>query len=103
MSNFFFQASSSARDAAKRFTPLFGRVLIQRLQPQAVSVGGIKLPESAQPKQNVGVVLSVSEGVSSVKVNDEVLLSEYAGTELKLENEDFLLYRDEDLLGVFRK
>jgi len=76
--------------------------LVQRLKPTRVTIGGIQLPESAQVKQNVGIVLAVSENVDKIKVQDQILLSDYAGTELKIDGEDLHLVRDEDVLGIFR-
>ena len=96
------QASSTAVAAAKKFTPLFSRVLVQKYKPTKMTVSGIHLPESAQVKQNIGIVLAVGDKVDVVKVNDHVLLSEYAGTEVKIDGEELHLYRDEDLLGVVK-
>jgi chaperonin GroES len=76
--------------------------LIQRLKPRTVTAGGIQLPESAQAKQNVGVVLAVGDKVEKIQINDQVVLSEYAGTELKIDGEEFHLFRDEDILGILK-
>lgn len=68
-----------------------------------MTVSGIHLPESAQVKQNIGIVLAVGDKVDAVKVNDHVLLSEFAGTEVKIDGEELHLYRDEDLLGIVKQ
>mmetsp|Transcript_6452 Transcript_6452/g.18293 ORF Transcript_6452/g.18293 Transcript_6452/m.18293 type:complete len:100 (-) Transcript_6452:123-422(-) len=95
-------ASKSAVDAARRFLPLGGRVLVQRVKPMSQTAGGIVLPETAQTKLNEGIVLRVpkDDDSLSVKVNDKVMLSEYAGTDVKIDDEEFLLYREEDILGI---
>jgi chaperonin GroES len=97
------QASSSAVSAAKKFTPLFSRVLVQKYRPTKTTVNGLHLPESAQLRQNIGIVLAVGDKVEAVKVNDHVFLSEFAGTEVKIDGEELHLYRDEDLLGIVKQ
>jgi len=96
------QATAGAKQAAQKFTPLFTRVLVQRLKPRAVTSGGIQLPESAQARQNVGIVLAVGEKVEKLNIDDRVVLSEFAGTELKIDGEELHLYRDEDILGILK-
>eukprot|EP00045_Choanoeca_perplexa_P022564 m.9933 g.9933 ORF g.9933 m.9933 type:complete len:98 (+) comp9535_c0_seq1:117-410(+) len=95
--------------AARRLIPLFDRVLVERILPEAKTKGGILLPEAAKPALNEGVVVAVGEGMRTesgviapaVKEGDKVLLPEFGGTTLKLEDKEYSLYRDSDLLGVF--
>ena len=89
--------------------PLLDRVLVQRLEPPTKSIGGVLLPESSQSKLNEGVVVAVGPGrrdkdgallPMGVKPNDKVLLPQYGGNEVTINDEDFVLFRDEDILGV---
>jgi chaperonin GroES len=95
--------------AARRLVPLLDRVLVQRLEPPTKSLGGVLLPESSQSKLNEGVVVAVGPGrrdkdgallPMGVKANDKVLLPQYGGNEVSMNDEDFVLFRDEDILGV---
>jgi len=96
---------------AKRLIPLLDRVLVKRIEAPTKSIGGVLLPESAQAKLNEGVVTAVGPGKRDkdgtllpmgVKVDDKVLLPQYGGNEVTIADEDFTLYRDDDLLGVLK-
>ncbi len=87
------------------------RVLIRKAKP-VTSIGGIVLPESAQKKMNEGFVVAVGTGARSregqiipltVKEGDNVILSEYGGTEIELDGEELHIYREDDILGVLKK
>jgi chaperonin GroES len=89
--------------------PLGDRVLVQRLEAEEKTAGGILLPESAKEKPKEGRVISVGDGkmldngnrsTFSVKVGDRVLFSSYAGTEVKVDGQEFLIMREEDILGI---
>ena len=89
--------------------PLGDRVLIQRVEAEAKTAGGILLPESAKEKPKEGIVISVGEGKTlengekstfSVAVGDRVLFTSYAGTEVKYEGDEYLIMREDDILGV---
>ncbi|KAK7852576.1 10 kDa chaperonin [Quercus suber] len=93
---------------AKRFIPLLNRVLIEKVVPPAKTNAGILLPEKAT-KMNSGKVVAVGSGLRdregnlipiSVKEGDTVLLPEFGGTQVKLGDKDYHLYRDEDILGT---
>ncbi|KAF6260744.1 chaperonin 10 [Scenedesmus sp. NREL 46B-D3] len=94
---------------ARRLIPLLDRVLVERIVAPTKSAGGVLLPESAVPKVNEGVVLAVGPGRRNkdgdllpvgVKEGDKVLLPEYGGSLVKMDNKELFLYRDEDILGV---
>lgn len=97
---------------AKRLIPLFDRVLVQKIAQKAVSNGGILLPESASAsKLNSAKVIGVGPGKVSkngnvipvcVKEGDTVLLPEYGGTSVKLGEEEFYLFHDDDILGILK-
>ena len=89
--------------------PLGDRVLVQRLEAEDKSSGGILLPESAKEKPKEGTIISCGEGktlengeksVFSVKAGDTVLFTSYAGTDVKYNGEDYLIMREDDLLAI---
>ncbi|KAL2320639.1 hypothetical protein Fmac_029608 [Flemingia macrophylla] len=93
---------------AKRLIPLFNRVLVEKIVPPSRTNAGILLPEKSS-KLNSGKVIAVGPGLHTkegklipvaVKEGDTVLLPEYGGTEVKLENKEYHLYRDDDILGT---
>merc|ERR1719504_143993 len=97
--------------AARRLVPLLDRVLVQRIEPPTKSIGGILLPESTQSKLNEGVVISCGPGrrdkdgallPMGVAPDDKVLLPQYGGSEVTIDDEDMVLFRDEDILGVLK-
>uniref|UniRef100_A0A8W8MC84 10 kDa heat shock protein, mitochondrial n=2 Tax=Magallana gigas TaxID=29159 RepID=A0A8W8MC84_MAGGI len=96
--------------AIKRFLPLFDRVLVERFAPELKTKGGIMLPEKSQGKILQATVVATGKGARdqqgniippSVKPGDEVLLPEYGGTKVVLEDKEYFLFRDSDILGKF--
>ncbi|XP_013881890.1 10 kDa heat shock protein, mitochondrial isoform X2 [Austrofundulus limnaeus] len=96
--------------AFRKFLPLFDRVLVQRLTAETVTKGGIMLPEKAQGKVLQATVVAVGPGSVnqkgnvqpvSVKVGEKVLLPEYGGTKVVLDDQDYFLFRDGDILGKY--
>ena len=89
--------------------PLGQRVLVKRLEADAISSGGIVLPDTAKEKPQEAEVLALGTGGKddngkdiefSVKVGDKVLISKYGGTEVKLEGEEVLIISESDILGI---
>ncbi|XP_025095803.1 10 kDa heat shock protein, mitochondrial-like [Pomacea canaliculata] len=96
--------------AFKRFLPLFDRILVERNMPEVQTKGGIMIPEKAQGKVQQATVVAIGKGTVtekgdtipvSVQVGDKVLLPEYGGTKLVLEEKEYFLFRDGDILGKF--
>jgi len=92
-----------------KIRPLHDRVIVKRLEEEATSAGGIIIPDSATEKPSRGEVTAVGNGKVldngdvrplELKVGDIVLFSKYGGTEVKLENEEYLVMREEDVLAV---
>jgi len=92
-----------------KIRPLHDRVLVRRQDEETKTAGGIVLPGSAQEKPMQGTVIAIGNGkilsdgtVRSldIKVNDIVLFGKYAGTEIKVNGEDLLMMREEDILAV---
>uniref|UniRef100_A0AAY4B6G8 10 kDa heat shock protein, mitochondrial n=1 Tax=Denticeps clupeoides TaxID=299321 RepID=A0AAY4B6G8_9TELE len=96
--------------AFRKFLPMFDRVLVERLAAETVTKGGIMLPEKSQGKVLQATVVAVGPGAVnpkgsvlpvSVKVGDKVLLPEYGGTKVILDDKDYFLFRDGDILGKY--
>ncbi|XP_048205854.1 10 kDa heat shock protein, mitochondrial-like [Perognathus longimembris pacificus] len=96
--------------ARQAFLPLFDRVLVERSATETVTKGGIMLPEKSQGKVLQGTVVAVGSGskgkgreiqLVSVKVGDKVLLPYYGGTKVVLDDMDYFLFRDGDILGKY--
>ncbi len=90
--------------------PLHDRILVRRTAEEDKTSGGIIIPDSAKEKPIKGEVVATGKGRISedgkslpldVKVGDKVLFGKYAGTELKLDGKEYLMMREEDVLGVF--
>jgi len=93
-----------------KIKPIGSKILIKPSKPSETGKNGIIIPDTAQEKPHEGMVVSLGSGgidengrqiEFSVKEGDRVLYSKYAGTEIKLEGENFLVTREEDLLAVF--
>lgn len=89
--------------------PLHDRVVVRRLDEERTTAGGIVLPDSATEKPMEGVVVSVGNGKISengdvrpldVKAGDKVLFGKYSGTEVKIDGEELLVMREDDIMGV---
>ena len=89
--------------------PLHDRVVIRRVEEETKTAGGILLPGSAAEKPSQGEVLAVGNGTIKengevrpldVKVGDKVLFGQYAGTEVKLDGEDFLITKEDDIFAI---
>lgn len=89
--------------------PLGDRVLVQRVEAEEMTAGGILLPESAKEKPKEGIVISIGEGrlldngqrsTFAVKKGDRILFSAYAGTEVKYSGDEYLIMREDDILGI---
>jgi chaperonin GroES len=89
--------------------PLQDRLVVKRMEEERTSAGGIVIPDSATEKPSRGEVLAVGNGKVSengnvrpldVKAGDTVLFGKYAGTEIKVDGEEVLIMREDDILGV---
>ena len=89
--------------------PLRDRVVVKRLEEQEQKVGGIIIPDTAKEKPQQGKVMAVGNGRINdegklipldVKVGDTVLFGKYSGTEIKLEGTEYLIVREEEILGI---
>jgi chaperonin GroES len=89
--------------------PLYDRLVVRRIEEKTMSEGGIIIPDSAKQKSSEGDVLAVGSGKVledgrvrplEVKQGDLVLFSKYAGTEVKLDGQDLIILKEDDVLGV---
>lgn len=92
--------------------PLHDRVVIRRLEEERTSAGGIVIPDSATEKPAQGEVVAIGPGKMlengqvhplAVKVGQKVLFGKYAGTEVKLEGSDYVVMREDDIMGVIEE
>ena len=90
--------------------PLQDRVIVRRMEEEKTSPGGIVLPDSATEKPIKGEVVAVGKGLVQetgdlrpldLKVGDEVLFGKYSGTEIKLDGEELLVMKEDDVMAVF--
>jgi chaperonin GroES len=84
--------------------PLADRVIVQQAKAETKTASGIIIPDTAQEKPQKGNVVAVGKGTKenpiTVKVGDSVLYGKYAGTELKYEEEDYLIMKESDILAI---
>ena len=96
---------------ATRFTPppLHDRILVRRIEEAGTTRGGLIIPDSAKDKPQEGEVIAVGKGrindegkvfPIALKQDDRILFGKYSGTEIKIDGEDFLIMKEEDVLGV---
>jgi chaperonin GroES len=92
-----------------KIRPLHDRVLVQRIEQEETTKGGIIIPDSAKEKPQEGKVYSVGSGKRDdqgnvhpleVKEGDRVLFGKYSGTEVKIEGEEYVILREDEILGV---
>ena len=92
-----------------KIRPLHDRVIVKRVEEERTSAGGIVLPDSATEKPSQGEILAVGNGKQldngevralEVKVGDKVLFGKYSGNEVKVDGEDLIVMREEDIMGV---
>ena len=84
------------------FQPLGKRVLIERVEEAKTTASGIYIPDSAKEKPSQGKVVAVSKEVENVTVNDTVVFGKYAGNELTLDGNTYLVIETDDLLGIIK-
>src|SRR5947199_8929469 len=94
---------------ATKFTPLHDRILVRRIEESDTTRGGIIIPDKGKGKPEEGEVVSVGKGKINeegkvrpldVKDGDRILFGKYSGTEIKLDGEDFVIMREEEVLGI---
>ncbi|MBL4894839.1 MAG: co-chaperone GroES [Emcibacter sp.] len=91
------------------FRPLHDRVLVRRIDAEQKTSGGIIIPDSAQEKPSQGEIISVGSGAKAedgtitaldVKAGDIILFGKWSGTEIKIDDEDLLIMKESDIMGI---
>jgi chaperonin GroES len=99
-----------AKGSDLQVRPLHDRILVKRMAEEDKTAGGLIIPDTAKEKPQRGEVVATGKGriledgkvlPLEVRVGDKVLFSKYMGTELKLDGQEFLMIKEEDVLGVF--
>ncbi|MGA2989024.1 MAG: co-chaperone GroES [Candidatus Korobacteraceae bacterium] len=94
---------------AAKLTPLHDRILVRRVEESETTRGGIIIPDSAKDKPQEGEVIAVGKGKSNdegkvfplaVKAGDRILFGKYSGNEIKIDGEEFLIMKEEEVLGI---
>jgi chaperonin GroES len=89
--------------------PLYDRIVVKRIEEKEKMHGGLHIPDSAQEKPQEGEVIAVGKGKRlddgkltplDVKVGDRILLGKYSGSEIKLDGQDYLIVREDEVLGI---
>lgn len=102
----------TATSVKTTFTPLHDRILVSRVEEGETVRGGIIIPDSAKEKPQEGEVIAVGKGKSNdegkvfpldVRAGDRILFGKYSGSEIKISGEEFLIMREEEVLGVIKK
>jgi chaperonin GroES len=97
------------QEASMKIRPLQDRIIVKRVQEEEKTKGGIIIPDTAKEKPIEGKVIAAGNGKVledgkvrplDVKAGDRILFSKYAGTEIKIDGEEHLIMREEDILGV---
>jgi chaperonin GroES len=93
-----------------KIRPLHDRVIVKRLEEERTSPGGIVIPDSAAEKPVQGKIMAVGKGkiledgtvrALDVKVGDKILFGKYSGTEVKIDGDDLVVMREEDVMAIF--
>lgn len=91
------------------FRPIHDRILIKRVEDKQTAKGGILIPDTAKEKPQEGLVVAVGKGKREkggevvpldVKEGDRILFGKFSGTEIKIDNEEYLILREEEVLGI---
>ena len=92
-----------------KIRPLYDRIVVKRVETQEQKIGGLFIPDSAKEKPQEGEVVAVGKGKRledgkvvplDVQVGDRILFGKYSGSDIKLDNEEYLIMREEEVLGI---
>ena len=92
-----------------KIRPLYDRIVVKRIEQQEQKVGGLYIPDSAKEKPQEGEVVAIGKGKRledgkiiplDVQVGDRILFGKYSGSDIKLENDEYLIMREDEVLGI---
>ncbi len=86
-----------------KFKPLKDRVFVSYTEEMEKTAGGIYIPESAKEKSQKGKIEAIGDEVKSVKVGEVILFDKYSGSKISMDNVEYLILKEEDILGIFEK
>lgn len=95
-----------------KIRPLQDRVILKRVEEEQKTKGGIYIPDAAKEKPIEGIIVAVGKGKltsdgkfikTDVKEGDKVLFNKYAGTDIKIDGQDYLILKEEDIVGIIEK
>jgi chaperonin GroES len=107
-----YHSKGAKIEMATKIKPLHDRVIVKRIEETENMRGGLYIPDTAKEKPQEGEVIAVGEGkykedgtrqILDVKEGDRVLFGKYSGSEIKLDNEEFLIMREDEILGVIER
>ena len=93
-----------------KFRPLFDKILVERLEAEEKTAGGLIIPDTAKEKPMQGKVIAIGSGrvtddgkliSMTIKVGDTVLFGKWSGNEIKIEGKDYLVIKESDVIGIF--
>ena len=94
-----------------KFKPLYDKILVERLEEKNRTKSGIIIPDTAKEKPMEGKVVAIGSGIKDnkgnvtsleVQIGDKILFAKWGGTEVKLDNKDFLIMKESDILGIIQ-
>ena len=85
-----------------KFKPLKDRVFVKYSEEAEKTAGGIYIPESAKEKPQKGVIEAVGSEVKEIKVGDTILFDKYSGSKINIDNNEYLIIKEEDILGIIQ-
>jgi len=97
------QAAQKKGDVSMKFKPLRDRVFVSYTEEAERTAGGIYIPEAAKEKPQKGKIEAVGSEVKNLKVGDLILFDKYSGSKINIDGTDYLIVKEEDILGVFEK
>lgn len=95
------EKEQKAASAAKNFQPLGDRVFVTYTEELERTPGGIYVPDTAKEKPQRGTVQAVGKDVKHLKVGDQILFDKYSGSKLRIDDDECLIIKEEDVLGIF--
>lgn len=97
------ETKTEKKGVAMKFKPLKDRVFVSYAGEMEKTAGGIYIPEAAKEKPQRGKIEAVGSEVKNVKVGDQILFDKYSGAKISIDNVEYLILKEEDILGLFEK
>ncbi len=95
--------ATAAKKSTLAFKPLKDRVFVSYSAELEKTAGGLYIPEAAKEKPQKGKIEAIGNEVKSVKAGDQILFDKYSGSKINIENVEYLILKEEDILGIFEE